>query len=202
MDKPEWYRACKNGDMTAIKRLVTRENVNTLLYKKWTPVFLVAAYEYPSCVRWMIVELNARASGLVLTYPPVDFIHTLPMDCFDILPYLKRAGADIDAVRHDHHNRRMTRLAIAIDHNTQHDHTRALIKHGAKLSNVHASVKVPDWVRTVVDSMERCRRVCVVLMGVRARSSVMAHRVDVHVMRMIVELVWDTRVNTQWHCNF
>ncbi len=71
--------------------------------------------------------------------------------------------------------------------------TIGLIKYGAKLTHVNPSVRIPDCVYDIADRMERCRKICVLLMGFRKRCAM-----HPNLMRAVVDQVWDTRVDDVW----
>lgn len=212
MDEPEWYVACKSGNMARLKQLLTRDNINTLEYKGWRPVFRAAAANYYGfadlyeTVFWMLSELRADASGVS---PPdkyngerLPMIQLVPFDWPDIIPYLIRAGSDIDAVItwDDPIRRGVTLLSFALSH-AGITIVPALIKYGALLSNVDATTMIPEYASRLAAGREDCKHATLLLIGLRRyrRAPLLVACADAGVVRLIAAHVWETRVDGMWH---
>lgn len=198
MSKPEWYVACKRYNSVAdVARFITRDNVNVLRYKGWTPLFRAVSWWRYDIVRWMLIVLHADASGTTPRnryghYSEAPFVQLLASSCVDLIPYLKRSGAYIDALDTQDErmprNSHMTMLAYGIEYGLSREFSMALIKYGAKLSNVHAIVEIPQWARDAAAEVERFREVALIVL------SLSTCYMDKHVKRIVAECFWEARL--------
>ena len=74
---------------------------------------------------------------------------------------LIQAGAELDALTNDG----TTPLAVAI-RNNKPDVAELLLDKGAKMSNVHKRVKIPDWMNSIVTKRQNVRRSLITFIGV------------------------------------
>lgn len=110
----------------------------------------------------------------------------------ECLEELIRAGAEPDE-RNMANGR--TPLATAIDLNQIHCAER-LLDVGAKMSNVNANIKIPDWMKKMVAKRQRALESTWALLGVlRKRLGNHFHKDLVKPMGM---MLWSTRLDKRW----
>src|SRR3990167_2295188 len=114
---------------------------------------------------------------------------------------LLRAGAELDA----RNESRYTPLARAIIFNKD-DGAELLLDKGAKMSNVHEDVQIPNWMNAIVTKRKNVRRGLLAFIGVlRKRFAVRGGgteytrgRLPGDVVGMISKWAWTTRFDKRW----
>ena len=112
-----------------------------------------------------------------------------------------QAGAELDA--RDKYG--YTPLASAIDSN-KHDAAELLLDKGAKVSNVHDGVEIPDWMNVIVAKRQNVKRGVLMFMAVlRKRFTVsgvgtehIRGRLPLDIVRLLGRCVWGTRFDKRW----
>jgi hypothetical protein len=84
-----------------------------------------------------------------------------------------------------------TPLGIAINWNRR-DCAERLLDAGAKLSNIHKDVKIPNWFPLFLAQRKRVKEISKILF-VLSRSLV-----GKDVAKMIIAMVWETRHFSEW----
>ena len=114
---------------------------------------------------------------------------------------LIRAGADVEA----RDNAGDTSLAQAISWD-KHDAAEFLLDNGAKMSNVHEGVQIPDWMNAIVAKRQNVRRSLTTFIGVlRKRFAISGGgteytrgRLPRDVVGVISRWAWTTRFDKRW----
>ena len=114
---------------------------------------------------------------------------------------LIQAGAELE----ERSNGGYTPLACAILNN-EPDVAELLLDKGAKLSNVHESIEIPDWVNGIIAKRQHVRRGLLAFIGVlRKRFAVSGGgteftrgRLPRDVVGMISRWAWTTRFDKRW----
>ena len=114
---------------------------------------------------------------------------------------LIQAGAELDA----RDGFGYTSLAQAISWDN-HDVAEVLLDKGAKMSNVHERVQIPDWMNAIITKRQNVRRSLTTFTGVlRKRFAVSGGgteytrgRLPRDVVGVILKWVWSTRFDGRW----
>ena len=114
---------------------------------------------------------------------------------------LIQAGAEVDA----RNAFGSTPLALAI-HYKKRDAAELLFDKGARMSNIHEDVKIPDWMNTIISKRQNVRRSLTTFIGVlRKRFAVSGcgteytkGRLPRDVVGVISRWVWSTRFDGRW----
>ena len=190
-----------NGWLDDLKRIVTPNNVNWPVKVAHSPTFLHVAAKHHFCevVTWLIEECGANIEAR-------DFEDETPL--FDAVRcenkksvhQLLAYGAKIEAKN----ARGINPLTCAIRvwpcrvYNAgQEEIIKLLIMYGAKVSWL-VSEFIPECVARYISACEKCRQVCVVLLGIRGRRFSMLNNNVKDVIRMIARAIWKTRLADEW----
>src|SRR3990167_235367 len=114
---------------------------------------------------------------------------------------LIQAGAELD----ERTNSGYTPLAGAISWSKPHV-AELLFDHGAKMSNVHKVIRIPDWMKTIVAKRQNVRRSLITFNGVlRKRFAVSGcgteytrGRLPRDVVGLISRWAWTKRFDARW----
>ena len=114
---------------------------------------------------------------------------------------LIQAGAKLEA-RNQHGD---TPLSLAI-HLDKHGVAELLFDKGAKMSNVHEDVKIPNWMNAVISNRQNVRRSLTTFIGVLRKRFLVSGggteytrgRLPRDVVGVISRWVWSTRFDGRW----
>lgn len=110
------------------------------------------------------------------------------------------ASAELEVLNHCG----FTPLAIAMARNKP-DCAELFLDAGAKLTHVHESIKMPDWMRDIITKRQNVKRSLLVFMGMLRRrlvvpnaATAVGNRVPRDMVNLLAIYVWVTRFNHRW----
>jgi ankyrin repeat protein len=188
-------RATRNGYLNCVKFLLeAKADVNKKTATGSSPLHF-ASWNGRVEILKLLIAYNANVHVKRTFYDQEEgspLYYAASFGCRECLKELIRAGAEPD-------ERNMTNgrtpLATAIDFNKISCAER-LLDAGAKMSNVNANIKIPDWMKKMVAKRQRALESTWTLLGVlRKRFGNHFHKDLVKPLGM---MLWSTRLDERW----
>jgi hypothetical protein len=186
--------AAREGDLTTLKRLVNRGNVNEADQFRRTLLHISAFMGHTQCVSWLLDV--ARADVCAQDRYGMTALHTAASGGREscILLLLKH-GVPVDERDGLGH----TPLYICMRFNHQ-SCAVMLLDFGASTQNVRLDrdlLRFPGWIEYAARAAVNCRHVCTLLLGFIRRSKSM-RLLDKNVIIIMAKHIWTTRGDRRW----
>jgi ankyrin repeat protein len=185
------FIAAELGNLKALQRLLTPDNVDDVDLLGLTALHLAAWDGHLECVKWCVkMGANVNAEDNVEWKP----LHIASLHGhIEVVCVLLDAGAIVDAT--DKIGWTPLHRAIYVE---RLNVVQVLIDRGAQVSNVLLDTQVPaiaDWVHSFVASRLNCRYAAVIIIGVhKYHRTRLTRNNDNNVMKLIGKHIWSMRL--------
>jgi ankyrin repeat protein len=176
--------------------------INAVDETGWTVLHWCAAGGHTACIRWLTSEMGADILarnkngaiplhlaaangylGAVAALLDAGSVGAIDMELYGSQFELTAGDTPLHCAIYNYH-----RLVAFL-----------LIDRGAKVANVHLDdrrlTSIPDWIHQFVESRAHCRSIAILIMGIHKHGqSNVAFRFDKHVVRMISQHIWSSRM--------
>jgi ankyrin repeat protein len=210
MDKRVLY-SIQQRNTKQLQTLLTRTNINVVDEYGYTALHYAARYEHVEGVS-LCIALGADISMKTDAGLTPLFVASFRGN-YKTCRALLDAGANADDV-YESANGKAPKLSIEVTGGTcsplceaiqaeNRKIAKLLIDRGASMKLVK-EIKIPEWIDTFLASRSNCRNAVVVVMGIHKyhRSRIIVPHIDVHVCKMLVKLIWASRMDEElWNLN-
>jgi hypothetical protein len=193
------------GDVSALREVTTRQNVNYTDDLDRTSLYHAAHKGHVECVRFLL-DMGADWSiADVMRFTALDCAagcqEETAYDCFRLFV---DAGA-LSSVNSDKPGLHEQLLYLAIQSNNRKI-AHLLIDMGERVSCLRLwrcppGAPLPVWVTDFVEGRSLCRRVAIAFIDVHKYILNRLSRMDINVMIMISKHIWSSRMSAGWNGN-
>jgi hypothetical protein len=186
-----FYHALKTDNVETLAVSFSIECINVRNHLGHTLLYDACSHEAPKCIRWLLengadVEAGHDQDPAEVITPLLAAIQDgRSYECIRILLSVGRAKVSFDAM-------------VEAVHQDKREITRLLLSYGGSVC-IWSPLSLPAWWTELLQSRERCRRIAVVLIGVRRlrQSAVLASN-GMDAIRLVAMQVWQTQLFENW----